>query len=324
MKIKIKEPCDADWNKMKIGVQSRHCELCVKNVMDFTQMTRQEIIMYLFNNQNQSTCGRIRGGQMDFKIADFEAIIEGNRRKKGNQPFMVLSFAALAMMSCGVGGSSFDNDPVVGAMVEIPLHIDTSSKKVELKDSSKCSSKTNPSISTPTEGIIEIETGEVIAFPDEMIDGKIEIVHPINPDLMGDVVAIETKTVSFTTTGMIAALPIELMGDTVVIHQETAFEIVEVMPEFVGGMEMLMNYLETEIEYPKRAEKQNIEGRVYVQFVVEKDGDISGAKVLKGIGTGCDEEALRVVRSMPNWIPGEDNGEKVSVKYTLPIKFVLK
>ena len=85
-----------------------------------------------------------------------------------------------------------------------------------------------------------------------------------------------------------------------------------------------MNYLETEIEYPKRAEKQNIEGRVYVQFVVEKDGDISGAKVLKGIGTGCDEEALRVVRSMPNWIPGEDNGEKVSVKYTLPIKFVLK
>ena len=114
------------------------------------------------------------------------------------------------------------------------------------------------------------------------------------------------------------------MGDTVVVHQETAFEIVEVMPEFVGGMEVLMNYLETEIEYPKKAEKQNIEGRVYVQFVVEKDGDISGAKVLKGIGAGCDEEALRVVRSMPNWIPGENNGQKVRVKYTLPIKFVLK
>ena len=67
MKIKIKEPCDADWNKMKIGVQSRHYELCVKNVMDFTQMTRQEIIMYLFNNQNQSTSGRIRGGPLSWK-----------------------------------------------------------------------------------------------------------------------------------------------------------------------------------------------------------------------------------------------------------------
>ena len=319
MKIKIKEPCDADWNKMKIGVQSRHCELCVKNVMDFTQMTRQEIIMYLFNNQNQSTSGRIRGGQIDFKIADFEAIIEGNRRKKGNQPFMVLSFAALAMMSCGVGGNSFDNDPVVGAMVEMPFHTDSDTSKNELKDSSKCSSK-----AISTEGKIEIETGRVEAFPDEMIDGEIEIVHPINPDLMGDVIAIETKTVSFTTTGMVSAPPIELMGGTVVVHQETAFEIVEVMPEFVGGMEVLMNYLETEIEYPKKAEKQNIEGRVYVQFVVEKDGDISGAKVLKGIGAGCDEEALRVVRSMPNWIPGENNGQKVRVKYTLPIKFVLK
>ncbi len=319
MKIKIKEPCDADWSKMKIGMKSRHCELCVKSVVDFTQMTRQEIILYLFNNQSQSICGRMQGGQIDFRIADFEAVIEGNRRKKGNHPFLVLSFAALAMMSCGVGGNG-GYDSTMGEMVIIPQAIDTTSAISQPKDSAKCSST-----SIPTEGNIEIEKGRVEAFPDDMIDGEIVIVHPINPDFMGDVKVVETKTVSFTKTGMIAASPIELMGDTIVSidNAEVFLDVAEKMPEFVGGMEKLMKFLESKINYPKKAIDDEVQGNVYVQFIVNKDGSISDANVLRGIGNGCDKEALRVINSMPNWIPGENNEQKVRVKYTLPIKFVL-
>lgn len=295
MKIKIKEPCDADWSKMKIGIQSRHCELCVKNVMDFTQMTRQEIIEYLFNNQNKSTCGRMLGGQIDFRIADFEAVIKANRRKKGNQPFLVLSFASLAMMSCDNQITTDDFDPVVGELIEFP--IDTNSHLEQPKVTVKCTPKEiKPPL--PIEinqiaGGIEIETGEMVMH--------------VEPEIMGDVMPEE-----------------HLTGKIMRNLESLVLDVAEKMPEYPEGMEALMVFLESEIKYPKKAIKKEVEGKVYVSFVVETDGSINQAKVLRGIGEGCDEEALRVVNKMPNWIPGENKGEKVRVKFTLPISFVLK
>ena len=96
------------------------------------------------------------------------------------------------------------------------------------------------------------------------------------------------------------------------------------MPKFPGGEKKLMSYLGNNIKYPEKAKKDGVKGRVFISFVVEKDGRIDNVELLRGIGSGCDEEAMRVIKSMPKWSPGMTNGEPVRVQYNLPIKFALQ
>ncbi len=102
------------------------------------------------------------------------------------------------------------------------------------------------------------------------------------------------------------------------------FVVVDQQPEFAGGMSKLYKYLSETINYPERAKRDSIQGRVFVSFIVEKDGSITDVKLLRGIGSGCDEEAVRAVAEMPNWKPGEMKGKSVRVRFNLPIKFTLK
>ena len=107
-------------------------------------------------------------------------------------------------------------------------------------------------------------------------------------------------------------------------EKDTIFKVVEVMPVFPGGEKKLMSYLGNNIKYPEKAKKDGVKGRVFITFVVEKDGRIDNVELLRGIGSGCDEEAMRVIKSMPKWSPGMTNGEPVRVQYNLPIKFALQ
>ena len=102
------------------------------------------------------------------------------------------------------------------------------------------------------------------------------------------------------------------------------FDVVEQMPQYPGGMPALFQYISKNIKYPAEAEKAGVQGRVIVTFVVEKDGNVSNAKVVKSINPTLDAEALRVVNGMPNWNPGMQNGEPVRVKYTVPVTFRLQ
>lgn len=104
---------------------------------------------------------------------------------------------------------------------------------------------------------------------------------------------------------------------------DSVYTVVEVDPEFPGGYEGLYKYLAESIVYPEQAKKEGIKGRVIVRFVVEKDGTVSHAEVLRGIGGGCDEEVLRIVNAMPKWKPGRVKGEAVRVQYQLPVTFSL-
>lgn len=101
------------------------------------------------------------------------------------------------------------------------------------------------------------------------------------------------------------------------------FKVVEKMPSFTGGQGELLKYLATNINYPAVAKENGVEGMVVVQYIIEKDGSISNVQVVKGIGAGCDEEAVRVVKAMPNWQPGFQRGQAVPVQFNLPIKFKL-
>ena len=99
---------------------------------------------------------------------------------------------------------------------------------------------------------------------------------------------------------------------------------VQKMPEFRGGTAALMRYLATNIKYPPYAKEAGIQGRVFINFVVERDGSITAVKVLRGIGGGCDEEAVRVVKAMPKWKPGIQRSKPVRVSFNLPVKFTLQ
>ena len=102
------------------------------------------------------------------------------------------------------------------------------------------------------------------------------------------------------------------------------FSVVEQMPSFPGGMTALMQYLSRNIKYPPVAEEMSIQGRVICTFVVERDGSVTDVRIAKGVDPYLDKEAIRVVSSMPKWIPGRQNGQSVRVKYTLPVTFRLQ
>jgi len=101
------------------------------------------------------------------------------------------------------------------------------------------------------------------------------------------------------------------------------FQVVEYEPEFPGGMGALHAFLKENIRYPEAARKNRIEGKVYVTFIVEKDGSITNAKLLRDIGGGCGAEAVRAVKTMPRWIPAKQRGETVRCQFNLPVTFTL-
>lgn len=108
-----------------------------------------------------------------------------------------------------------------------------------------------------------------------------------------------------------------------IVYDDPVYAAVEEMPTFPGGIEAMMEYLKENIRYPAEAHKKATQGRVIAQFVVKKDGSISGAKIIRGVDPLLDKEALRVINSMPNWTPGKQNGKAVNVQFTIPIGFSL-
>lgn len=105
--------------------------------------------------------------------------------------------------------------------------------------------------------------------------------------------------------------------------ERQVFTYVEEMPTYPGGEEALLTFVAKNIQYPEIAKRAGVEGKIYIQFVVGTGGQVSDVSVAKGIGAGCDEEAVRVVRSMPNWKPGRQNGHPVNVRISIPIVFKL-
>ena len=160
--------------------------------------------------------------------------------------------------------------------------------------------------------------------------------HPIPRPLEGDVPYTPDSTEMLNDS---IAEPFLLEGDVMVTlpdnysyvfepkedeNRPGVYIVVEQMPEFPGGDRALMDFVKDNIQYPAEAKEKGIKGLLYVNFIVEPDGSVSDIKVLRGIGGGCDEEAARVVESMPKFKPGMQNGETVRVSYTVPVIFRLE
>ncbi len=116
----------------------------------------------------------------------------------------------------------------------------------------------------------------------------------------------------------------QIGSDTLISKgNQTFFTVVENIAEFPGGQIAMVEFIASQIIYPEEAIKSGIEGTVYINFMVEPDGSLEEIKLLRGIGGGCDEEAIRVVESMPVWVPARQRGRAVRMSYNLPIRFFL-
>ena len=105
--------------------------------------------------------------------------------------------------------------------------------------------------------------------------------------------------------------------------KEAQYYNFEIMPQFPGGINDLVQYLGKNVKYPKKSQRKGIEGRVLVNFIVEKDGSVSNVRVIESVNDAMDAEAVRVVKKMPKWEPGMEDGEKVRISFNLPIKYRL-
>ena len=181
--------------------------------------------------------------------------------------------------------------------------------------------------------VLIVETGKPVKSAETDKDGKFVLDNPVVGSLVTFTVVNYSKGIRITKD-MVAK------GDVVKVAFEAnrsekeesegtpdpnkAYDMVDEMPQFPGGPSALFEFISKNIQYPKEAEDANLQGRVIVSFVVEKDGSVSNAKVVRPIDPLLDAEALRVVNSMPKWIPGKQNGEAFRIKYTVPVTFRLE
>jgi len=146
----------------------------------------------------------------------------------------------------------------------------------------------------------------------EIVDNDAEIEHELGIVDAGDNANKQQEDVVISD-----------VGSEEVVEEEEIFVFVEEQPSYPGGDDALYEYLGKSIQYPEIARDNNITGTVVIKFVVEKDGSITKASVLREIGGGCGKEALRVVNAMPKWKPGKQSGRPVRTEFTLPVQFIL-
>ena len=289
MKLEIKEPCHEDWNKMKIGMTSRHCVSCDKSVMDFTKMHRAEIITYILSNSNDNVCGRMTRDQFDFHHEDIPVLIETLRKTKNPNPFLIMALVCLSLSACAQD-SPGNTEPAIEhtlGEIAVPPAVDDSLKTQNY---------------TIDNTLIK---GQVACDP-IIEQGEAE------PVMVGDIAPVVQGGIGFYDPEE------EPKSET-----EKVFQFAEKMPEFKGGMDAMFKHIQSQLNYPKYEKEKGIQGNVYVRIVVDKDGRLTKPEILKSVegSKNFDKEVLRIINTMPRWNPGENNGAKVSVYMTLPFQF---
>jgi protein TonB len=276
--------------------------------MDTNKILQADVLDILFDNRNKA-------------YGAYE--LRKNYHKRLKKSMMIVATLLLITVSAPIVASMFDKPIVIDLPNDEPRII----KNVEViipKEPEPKVPEAKPL--KPTDPVNTIaNTTPIIEVANEVNDADLP---PTKEALKDAVSGIENKEGEGTE---VLDLPNNDGEGTAVIPQEPApndneiFDDVDVsqMPEFPGGEEELMRYLAQNIQYPKQALDGNTEGRVLIGFVVNKEGEIDDVKVLRSIGDGCDEEAVRVIHKMPKWKPGKNNGKLVNVFYNLPVTFQL-
>ena len=299
MKLEIEVPCNEDWNKMKIGMHSRHCDSCEKNVMDFTKMSRAEIILHLLTNSNDTTCGRMTQDQFDFRHEDIPILIETLRVKKPANAFLIIALVSLSLSSCA-------QDQKTIKTPETNIKVDSSYVFGNISD---------------------VETmGKVAVAPI-----KNDSVNPVSssidslsiPEIQGEIILQGDVSIDYPLLGEISPIELPIEKEE---PMDKAMAFSQVMPEYKGGVDAMHKFIKKNLVYPKHESKKGIQGLVYVQFIVERDGSLSNYDILQTVkgSVNFDKEVVRILNKMPKWTPGKQQGGDVRVYMTLPFQFVIE
>ena len=235
---------------------------------------------------------------------------------------MFLIFAAIAAIV--IAKVSIDNYIASrNAAIETDVELQSLAEKKE----PKVERKEEPQIEK-----IEVEkVKSSVAFTTPEIKKDEEVQEDQEMKSQDELAATNTAIGAFTVEGndeeageVLKAKEVIAEPDPPKVEETKVFDVVEEMPQFPGGQAALLEYLAKNIKYPVVAEENGIQGKVIVTFVVERDGSITDVKVVKSVDPSLDKEASRVVKSMPRWQPGKQNGSAVRVKYTVPVQFRLQ
>jgi TonB family protein len=289
MKVSIFEPCPANWEKMQIKLNARHCDQCDKSVVDFTKKSRAEIITYLIENPNGSVCGRMNQQQFDIKEEDLPELISILSQPR----FRANAFLILAVV-CSSLFYSCETATTGKKTIEKPK---IENQKIE-------SQKSNPVEKISSNDSVKKTKKQRIIPPVELM-GEVSILPDPPPAIAGGITYDPLPEIE------------------VVTNPEEVLSYAEVMPEFPGGMPEMIKFLKENMNYPAEMKENGIEGRIFVQFVVTKTGSIQDVTIARGID-GLNREAIRLVKQMPNWKPGTNYGKQVNVKMVVPILFSLE
>ena len=289
MKVSIFEPCPANWEKMQIKLNARHCDQCDKSVVDFTKKSRAEIITYLIENPNGSVCGRMNQQQFDIKEEDLPELISILSQPR----FRANAFLILAVVCSSLFYSCETDLKDVKTIVKLKIE----NQKIEAQ-------KSNPVEKISSNDSVKKTKKQLIIHQGELM-GEVSILPEPPPAIAGGITYEPLPEIE------------------VVTNPEEVLSYAEVMPEFPGGMPEMVKYLLENMIYPEEMKENGIEGRIFVQFVVTKTGSVKDVTIARGID-GLNREAIRLVKQMPNWSPGKNNGKEVNVKMVIPIRFSLQ
>lgn len=250
------------------------------------------------------------------------------RKNTGKRNLKAL-ISMLVFVGCIVGGSialtAYQHWQASRVAIETDVELANLAEKKEAKVEKQEQIKTEP------EKVVEQQVKSSVKFVPPVIK-KDDEVRPEDEMKTQDELA-ESKTAigTFNVEGNDEANGEVLKAKEVIAQPEPpkeeetkVFDVVEEMPSFPGGQAELMQYLKNNIKYPVVAEENGVQGRVILSFVVERNGSITDIKVVKPVDPSLDKEAVRVVKGMPHWIPGKQNGSSVRVKFTLPVIFRLQ
>jgi len=236
------------------------------------------------------------------------------RKRSANRHFQALMIASiffiLAIIGPGILKSILPERKVANTDIRKMVTIQIEKPKEDLR-------KEIPPPPPPVRNTIKF-TPPVIK-PDELVADAEE--PKMQKEVIDDKSAV--GTVNFDKGTDDVAAPIAKTNTAITEETEAPFAVVEQMPQFPGGESEMMKFIKANLKYPVIAQEMGVSGTVIINFVVGRDGKISRIKVMRGIGSGCDEEAIRVLEKMPAWNPGKQGGKPVLVSYTVPFKFVL-
>lgn len=171
--------------------------------------------------------------------------------------------------------------------------------------------------------VVAFATPKMAEVEKKVVSESQQLLQAVEQQVTEQIASVETSTEPVENSVVANPEKVAMRETSPVVQDEKVFDIVEVMPGFPGGTLKMMEYLRDNLKYPKEAVSDNIQGRVIVQFVVTKTGDITDAKIFRSVHPLLDAEALRVVNSMPKWTPGKQKGKPVNVKFSIPVSFRL-